>query len=71
MPKDSIIFVTDPIDAIGYKPAIPAQIITAKPQAKPPTKDDWWTFELASDSVAVAFGKGTKLERGILNSETQ
>ena len=51
MSKDSIIFTTNAIDAIGDKSAIPAQIITARPKDEPKTKDDWWTFELLREGI--------------------
>lgn len=74
MSRANIIFSTNAIDAIGNKPSIPPQIITAKPRVNPPTKDDWWTFDLLRDGVPneiqVAIAKGLDVQK-IMREEAE
>ncbi len=61
------IFITNAIVAVGNKPAIPPQIISASPKDKPTTKDDWWTFDLLRDgvpgTVEVAIANGLDVKK--------
>ena len=62
----NITFTTRAIPAEGQKPAVPTQIITARPKVRPGRGEKWWSFDLLRDGVAgkvyIAVAEGLDLQ---------